>query len=370
MHITYIIKKGLKCYPPALAQVLFLNDLGVDITVYHGHDTDYINNMLEKRKIKHHILKSDNDRNDKISSILKLVKYQIEIRKILKIIPKDDVIWFGNCESALGLETHLRGRFFIYSILELYTNNTWIEKKMRKIISNANIVTCCEIHRAEIMRSMYKLKRNPYVLQNKPYELYFNDNEKNKYNDIIEFMKKNHVVIYQGMIHRDRPLLNIARALKLINNKDLYFCIIGSGDENLIEEVKTEYNNTKYYGYIPNPEHLILTQHADVGIANYDFRNLNNVFCAPNKIFEYAKFNIPMIASENIGLLETVGKFNAGKCVDFDNVDEIESAVREIFRNYATYQKGVREMYNSVDNLLVINRILNEVRFFMSASTD
>ena len=42
MKIVYVLKKGFKFYPPCLAQVLMLNDKGIDLEVYHGCDTDYI----------------------------------------------------------------------------------------------------------------------------------------------------------------------------------------------------------------------------------------------------------------------------------------------------------------------------------------
>lgn len=47
---------------------------------------------------------------------------------------------------------------------------------------------------------------------------------------------------------------------------------MGKGDEQVVDEAKVIYKNTIYLGYIPSPQHLIVTQAAHIGIANYDFR--------------------------------------------------------------------------------------------------
>lgn len=36
MRIILFFKKGFQFYPPCLAQILLLNDLGVELEVYHG----------------------------------------------------------------------------------------------------------------------------------------------------------------------------------------------------------------------------------------------------------------------------------------------------------------------------------------------
>lgn len=49
MRIFYFLKKGFQFYPPCLAQILMLNDLGVELEVYHGKNSDFINQLLDKR---------------------------------------------------------------------------------------------------------------------------------------------------------------------------------------------------------------------------------------------------------------------------------------------------------------------------------
>lgn len=96
-----------------------------------------------------------------------------------------------------------------------------------------------------------------------------------------------------------------------------------------------------------------------MGIAVYDDSNLNNQFCAPNKIYEYAAFGIPMITSENLGLTETVGVYRAGRCVDFKNVDALADAMKDIRDQYKVYALNTRKFYEAADCKKAIEHIKN-----------
>ena len=114
-----------------------------------------------------------------------------------------------------------------------------------------------------------------------------------------------------------------------------------------------------FAGYVPAPQHLRYTQHCNVGIASYDTSSLNNVFCAPNKVYEYARYGIPMLCSENISLEETVGRFGAGLCLEFSDEMEIVKAIHEIIDNYSDYQNKAKSFYESVN----IKEMIKEVIF-------
>lgn len=367
MKIFYFLKKGFQFYPPCLAQVLMLNDLGVNLEVYHGKNSDFINRLLDARKINHHELSSDCLKNSKLLSVKKMIDYHREAQRIIKTIPKSEILWFGNCESLMTIGSVLRNRRFVASILELYDAQKWMDYLLLGVLPQAEIVICCEKHRAAIMKSRYGLKRQPYIMPNKPYEL--DDGEKQqdytKINPqiykIIEKASQKRIILYQGIISKDRPLSNIAKALSKINDENTFFWIMGNGDKSVIDGAKDIYKNTEYLGYVPSPQHLIVTQAAHIGIANYDFSNLNNVFCAPNKIYEYAKYGLPMLTSNNIGLMETVGDIGAASCVDFSQIDDIACGIKNVLKNYSIYQENSKKFYSTTDNTKTIKLICEEL---------
>lgn len=60
--------------------------------------------------------------------------------------------------------------------------------------------------------------------------------------------------------------------------------------------------------YITAPYHLEVTSHAFIGILIYapvygTFTSpLNSIYCAPNKLYEFSHFGIPMIGNNIPGL--------------------------------------------------------------------
>lgn len=366
MKIVYFLKKGFQFYPPCLAQVLMLNDLGVELEIYHGKNSEYINELFDSRKIKHHELKSDNLEKGKVASAKKMFGYRQEAKKILSGIPRSEVLWFGNCESLLLLGRYLENRQFVASILELYDDKKGIDMLLKKVLPRASVVLCCEKHRSAIMKSSYCLKKAPYVIPNKAYEINESVDESSILNEqlkhTIESCKDKRIVLYQGIISKDRPLAIIAKALESLKNPNVVFWIMGGGDEKVVSEAKSIYKNTFYLGYIPSPQHMLVTKYAHIGIANYDYSNLNNVFCAPNKIYEYAKFGMPMLTSDNVGLTETVGLAGAAVCVDFADIEEVRIGLKTIIDDYTGFSNRAKSFYDMTDNRAVIASICEELK--------
>lgn len=79
------------------------------------------------------------------------------------------------------------GRRFVASILELYDDQKWIDYLLLNILPKAEAIICCEKHRAAIMKSRYHLKKQPYVMPNKPYEI--EESEKNKENTLTLILR-------------------------------------------------------------------------------------------------------------------------------------------------------------------------------------
>ena len=128
---------------------------------------------------------------------------------------------------------------------------------------------------------------------------------------------------------------------------------------NAYEELKKIYDKVIELSSLPAPLHLEVTSHAKIGLVFYDDFSLNQAFCAPNKIYEYSGFGIPMLANKIPGLENTVGKFNAGKCIDFES-EQLMEAIKEIDGNYERYSVNALALYDAVDNEGKIRQIIFE----------
>ena len=351
MKIIYLIKKGLQFFPPCLNQILFLNDLGMEVEVYHGKNSRFIDSLLDKRMIVHHTFKTDRQSQNKLDQVINFLTFSREIKTLQKQLQQDAVLWIGNLETAMTMDKrNLSERKFILNVLELYDEGTMYDRYLKKMADKAELLICCEKHRAAIMQSRYNLKRFPTVIPNKPYDLQEVSILREDIKEQLKRLEGKFMILYQGIITPDRPLALIAQALKNIDDPNLVFVYMGRCDDHSYPAyLKSIYPESYYLGYIPAPEHLEVTKLCQIGIANYDYSNLNNVFCAPNKIYEYTKFGKPILASQNIGLTETVGAAGAAVCVDFRNVREIVNGISKIRDDYRNYSIKAERFYNDID---------------------
>lgn len=215
------------------------------------------------------------------------------------------------------------------------------------------------------MVNRYKLKNRPVVFTNKPYDGkyvdLFQSCKISNYDNIIRIFDDKNIILYQGIVRADRPIDNVARALLRLGDDNNLFVIMGKVNKEYMNNIKEIYSNILFIDYVPAPEHLEITKHAKIGMAIYDNSNLNNEFCAPNKIYEYAKFGIPMLTSQNIGHLETVGEVGAAKCIDLNDVNSIVSAIKFIQREYDRMSKNADIFYFSENSLDKIKKIYDSI---------
>ncbi|MBQ3614620.1 MAG: hypothetical protein II993_01290, partial [Anaerotignum sp.] len=296
MKIFYFVRTKLHEYPPCLTQLFYLKDLGHDVTVYYGDCAEVTRLHLEAHGVRCVDLNIRRSRNRKIGKLQSYLQYRTTALRILKKKYRDgDLVWFGTADSGFSLLGKLKSYRFVLTVLELYDRNRFYRKGVEAIIHDAAAVIACEDTRAQIMKSWWNLQQRPFVMPNKPYA---HPRQRNMVGTtettrrMIDAIRGKKVLLYQGIISADRDLGCIARALADMDS-DITLALMGREFYNGVEKVRQIYQNTVYLGMAPAPTHLEVTSHATVGIANYDDSSLNNLFCAPNKIYEYTGFGIP-----------------------------------------------------------------------------
>lgn len=286
----------------------------------------------------------------------KIVSIYYFRRKVLQILDRTphDLLWIATGDTAVSLSNRLRGRRFVLCLLELYDTVPLYNFLLRRISRDAYRIVTAEYNRSAILRVRWKLKHTPHVLPNKPYfkpngEIgnpdVLNSPQVQQVRDAISNGKK--VILYQGIIVRDRRLDTIAKAT-LDNDSKYAFLIVGK-DYNYLADLKKINPNIIHIPFIDAPLHLEITKLADIGIVVYDFIDLNNIYCAPNKIWEYAMFSKPMLCNDIPGLKYTVGYNKAGLCTDFNCVDAVKDTMEKIFSDYDDYSANAYTFYNSLD---------------------
>lgn len=87
---------------------------------------------------------------------------------------------------------------------------------------------------------------------------------------------------------------------------------------------------------------------------------LNTAFCAPNKIYEYGTFSIPMVGNEIPGLkiLEQKG---AGLLANENDIEAIKNIYFKIDHTHHQYAKNARLLFDETDNIATIKDALKDL---------
>jgi hypothetical protein len=169
------------------------------------------------------------------------------------------------------------------------------------VINDFHLVIAANIARANFMYDHYKLASVPLVLQNIPPvpESVLSNEE------ILELypkLRKNNIsecyVVYMGDINFERGIkLLVDSAYYLPENYKLVF--VGGGPD-FIKLKDLEFNNgdrLRVIGPIPHAHIFDVIRQFDIGFVTYSMNTLNNIYCAPNKIFEYAQAFLPVVST-------------------------------------------------------------------------
>lgn len=225
-------------------------------------------------------------------------------------------------------------------------------KTLYKILENIFIVfvdetiTVSNTIKNEYIK-LYKLS-NVHVVLNTP--LYQDVKKQNFFREKFSIPSTAKIFIYQGVITQGRNITRIIDAFKKIN--DIGYSIVFLGYGPNIQEVKeasVNFNNIFLHDAV-SPELLLnYTSSADYGIHIPEPICKSYEYSLPNKIFEYLMADLPVIVSDFIEMGEFVKTNGIGVVCEWDDIDSICQAIKEIagqdIEKFKTNVKKVKKEY-------------------------
>ena len=150
-----------------------------------------------------------------------------------------------------------------------------------------------------------------------------------------------HVIVYQGTLTEERNLSFFIEAIEQIPDAKLLF--IGGGRsmehyKKMVQEKNLE-DRVMFTGRLSNKEMMEKMKEGSIGIISYPFTNMNNIYCSPNKIFEYAAISLPFIATAQPFIKTVEEKYHIGRTFEFGNIQSFVDNVQEIFNHYDDYNQ-------------------------------
>ena len=383
--IVFVQERPIEILPPVISLLRILKDLGEEVAYFGMTRTRTGLGILEELGVRYEIypfelvgFRSNPFRRcwQKATQWIRPYLFRSWIWKRIRrlsIGEKDIVLWSSEMRTAavLGDRALKFGKRHIQSLYELgdEAGKDYLGFDMDRLYATATLIEC-EYNRAHILKAEKGIDRLPFVLPNKPYAhprkraIPISDV---KAAAVVESWKGKRVFLYQGGIQNDRGhLLRLIESL-CESQPDAIVAIMGRSSP-LVDELARKYKNVSYVPFISPPHHLEITSHADVGIAYYQggaiwgLSPLNPVYCAPNKIYEYSGFGIPLICNDIPGLKYTIEQYHAGICLDDITNESVSAAAQTILSRYQEYSDNAQNFFDAVDVASEVKKILAYAR--------
>lgn len=376
MQITVVHLMNLVAYPPVLSLVNCLLDLGHTVNlISYGIDN------APKKILNHsafHYYEVPQITGD---SIIKKFSREKARRKYAqeateKFMRTSDVLWTTTDISVRSLGDIVLKYKHVMQLMELeewypvIVGINMFKFPLDKYARQAWKVVVPEENRAYIQQVWWKLPRVPCVLPNKPYDLDSGEldistieAEKRLINE------KRKIIMYLGIISDDRKLDVFAKAVERMGEDYCLYALgrIDDTEKEKFEKLQNECKALVYLGNFKAPQHLDLVKYAYAGILPYytDIHHqfispLNVLYCAPNKIFEYAGFGIPMIGTNVLGLKGPFEKYNIGRCCKTLLSVDVDEALKNVIEEHDQMSNNCLYFYTSYDLKAIIQGILND----------
>ena len=359
-----------KC-PPAINVMENLLEHGHEVFLISYNIDELNNEILSSKNFRYYDIGKRQDPKNNIKKYYLRLEVRNRVRKFVSAhIKQYDFVWTTSDITVREVGPILLQTKHVMELMELAQNvpmfggHEQIRFDIAKYARHAYKVVVPEINRAYINKVWWGLDKLPTVLPNKPYRVEV-PNASVEAQQIINILKneKRKILLYQGGFTEDRKFDVFAQAIELLGDD---YCLYFMGkDNNYRKDICKKYPFIKYVGCLNPPEHLLIAKYAYIGILTYVpikvgfYSELNALYCAPNKTYEYALCNLPMIGTDVLGLREIFDKFGVGVCINEPTPQGVVEAVKYVSEHYNTMKVNCKKYYDSVDLDKIVENILN-----------
>lgn len=220
----------------------------------------------------------------------------------------------------------------------------------RSVIRRAQLVIAANSERATIMTKHYLLFEAPLVVRNIPpfdrsirYSSQIRSELRKQW--LNEHEASGKVLVYQGDVALDRGIDRLLEAM-VFTPPDIRLVIIGSGPDisavRLLIQSRAMERKVILAGRVTRDRLPELLSACDLGSITYSFKGQNNIFCAPNKIFEYAQAGIPVITTDQPPLVSMLDRYRIGLLVpSAATAQEYAMLISEAFEEKASLRAAI-----------------------------
>ena len=157
------------------------------------------------------------------------------------------------------------------------------------------------------------------------------------------------LLLYQGAINTGRGLEWMIDAMPLLDE-----CIFHiAGDGYMLDELqrgvqqKGLTDRVVFLGKIPFEELASYTTNADIGISLLAEQGLNYYYALPNRIFDFIRSEVPILATGFPEMRNIIETYGIGKCIDHYEPEYLSTVIRQMLatdKNTPSFDKANAEL--------------------------
>lgn len=295
------------------------------------------------------------------SSLAKVRKYFSVIKKIRKLQKnKTDKIIFITPDFQVIYFTVKLQKFFkhknfkiIYLQFELVEYqgrlNNFFNKYMLKNADRIDLAVFPEINRLNLF--LKSCKRKPlksFVLPNSCEAINLPKNIK-KHQYLKSIPEDAFIVCHVGNVGGTGHFFSqFILAAELLKDENIYFLFIGNQSDTVKKE-KEKLHSEKilFFDKIPHQELKQIYPFIDLGLILYKGLSPNFEFAAPNKLYEFWAYGIPVLAHHLKGLIPVFDTKEKGKLINFNISEEIQTELLQILKSDKNYSSELISQFNN-----------------------
>ena len=277
------------------------------------------------------------------------------VREVLKVVKTEKpYIFYGHdYYSALIIRFLLNRKYckkFVYEAHELYVPQKGVPFTVRSrffyaieksIVKKVDLLICASHERAVKMQEYYGLDSSPVAIKNiSQLSVSFDDTTVAIMDSLKSFFSKPGLtVVYAGVVMGSRRIDELATVVA--KHPDKYkLLIVGKGDA--LEKVKqiaasVPSLTSAFTGAVPYRSLGAILSKCDAGFIYYPVDTLNNIYCASNKLYEYASVSLPILANENPTIKNELERGHMGVASN-----NLESGLEQLSANIEMYKQACK----------------------------
>ncbi|MCU0082030.1 hypothetical protein [Streptococcus danieliae] len=360
-------------YPPVISLIENLLNNAIDVDLISSSDRGNIARKLLNNPSFGYIQVKLLKAKTPIHKIVNVFKNRKNFQEAVeKSMQNSDLLWTTTDLTVKMLGDQLLKYKHVMQLMELvqrmplFLRTRFFDFPLSKYAQAAHKVVVPDMDRAYIQQAWWDLPNVPTVLPNKPYTispLELSEDTKISLKKIKKEKRK--ILLYSGFIGKDRNILDFAEAIEKRDDYCLYILGRISDTDTDFKQDLENFSNVEYLGYHTAPSHLEFIKYAHIGLTPYvpiksDLHpEINALYCAPNKIYEYSAFGVPMIGTNVLGLLRPFEQYGIGRCSESMLPESILKCIEYIEVHHEEMSQNCYKFFEKDDLDQIVKDIIN-----------